>query len=447
MKTRACVTALFLSLTAPALLATPLAHAQGADPVTEVARQRYEDGVKAFDAGRFEDARTAFLQAYALKRHPAVLLNLGQSELRSNHPEDAGMHLQQFLREMPSASPEQKAAAEKGIADAKKKTGFVVVLVDANGADVQIDGASVGKSPLLNVVFVKPGPHVVTATYGGKTATTKVDAKQGTATAANLVIGVPGSATPQPQPQPPQPVAQKPPAQNPAPSTTPTATGAQPQPPAPQPSATTPPPGQTTASTYPPPAESSGISIGTTPETGADQATGTREPFFHWYKRKPIAWVGTGVAGIGLISGITFSSLAAYTSGQADKHAVEIRTFYENPQPGSTISDKERFGGRSPCGPEDNAKLDLPTYSDACNTLREDLSDYDIDVALAATGWTLFGVGVIGTAVYAALDWYPKKNYTGDTTTTSSEPVKPRILAITPSVSPEYQGIGVMGTF
>jgi hypothetical protein len=435
-----------LSVTAPALLAAPLVHAQGTDPVTEVARQRYEDGVEAFDAGRFEDARAAFLHAYALKRHPAVLLNLGQSELRSNHPEDAGMHLQQFLREMPSASPDQKAAAEKGIADAKKKTGFIVVLVDANGADVQIDGNSVGKAPLLNVVFVKPGPHVVSATYAGKTATTKVDAKQGSATAANLVIGVQGAATPQPQP-----AAQKPPAQNPAPSPTPT--GAQPQtptpPPTPPPSGSTPPPGQTTTSNaYPPPA-GSGISTGTTPGAGADQVTtGTREPFFHWYKRKPIAWVGTGVAGIGLISGITFSSLAAYTSNQANKHAMEIRTFYENPQQGSPISDKERFNGRSPCGPEDNAKLDLPTYTEACNTLRKDLSDYDVNVALSATGWALFGVGVIGTAVYAALDWYPKKNYTGDTTTSSSsEPVKPRIVAITPSVSPEYQGIGIMGTF
>src|SRR5262245_710202 len=75
------------------------AWAQGADAVTEVARQRYEEGVKAYDAGRFEDARSAFLQAYALKRHPAVLLNLGLSEIKSKYPEDGGNHLQQFLRE------------------------------------------------------------------------------------------------------------------------------------------------------------------------------------------------------------------------------------------------------------------------------------------------------------------------------------------------------------
>jgi hypothetical protein len=91
-----------LALLAILPVAEPLAHAQGAPPpadsVTVIARQRYNDGVAAFDAGRFEDARAAFLQAYALKHHPAVLLNLGQSEMRSGHYDDGGNHLQQFLR-------------------------------------------------------------------------------------------------------------------------------------------------------------------------------------------------------------------------------------------------------------------------------------------------------------------------------------------------------------
>src|SRR4051812_19549311 len=131
MKLRACVPALLLSFLGPVVLneagltSAPFCErqsfAQASDAVTEVARQRYEEGVKAFDTGRFEDARAAFLQAYALKRHPAVLLNLGQSELRSNHPEDAGNHLQQFLREHKAATPDQRAAAEKGIADAKRR--------------------------------------------------------------------------------------------------------------------------------------------------------------------------------------------------------------------------------------------------------------------------------------------------------------------------------------
>ena len=36
-----------------------------------------------------------------------------------------------------------------------------------------------------------------------------------------------------------------------------------------------------------------------------------REPILDWYKRKPIAWIGTGVAGVGLITGTVFSVLAS----------------------------------------------------------------------------------------------------------------------------------------
>ncbi|WP_155798595.1 hypothetical protein, partial [Sorangium cellulosum] len=204
MKTRACAPVLLLSFIAPALLteagltssplSEPSSFAQSSDPVTEVARQRYEDGVKAYDAGRFEDARTAFRQVYTLKQHPAVLLNLGQSELRSNHLEDAGNHLQQFLREHTTATPEQRAAAEKAIADVKRRTGFIVVVADANGADISIDGTLVGKAPLPDPVFVTPGKHTLFATYQDRSATTQVDAKIGAATPATLTLGTTGAA-------------------------------------------------------------------------------------------------------------------------------------------------------------------------------------------------------------------------------------------------------------
>src|SRR5690349_16263325 len=81
-KRLACAAVLALgvptALTA-AVIATPsTASAQPApDPVTDVARQRYQDGVKAYEAGNYEEARNAFMQAYQLKHLPVVLLNLG----------------------------------------------------------------------------------------------------------------------------------------------------------------------------------------------------------------------------------------------------------------------------------------------------------------------------------------------------------------------------------
>ena len=66
---------------AAALLATLLlapAPALAQDDVTlSMARERFKEGVGYFDKKDFAKARVAFLQAYALKKHPAVLLNLG----------------------------------------------------------------------------------------------------------------------------------------------------------------------------------------------------------------------------------------------------------------------------------------------------------------------------------------------------------------------------------
>jgi hypothetical protein len=424
MKIRVSVTALLLSLAIPTLLtearldfvpgAEPLAMAQ--DPVTEVARQRFGEGVKAFDGGRFEDARAAFLQAYALKRNPMILLNLGQAELKSNHPEDAGNHLQQFLHEATTASPDQKSAAEKGIAEAKKHTAFIVLMVDANGADVSIDGALVGKSPVLEPFFVKPGKHTVLATFNGKSATATVDAKSGSATAANLSLGVAGTA--------PAPVPAPVPVPGPVPGPTPTPTPVSPGPTQPAPTQWTPPPTDQPAPFMGP---------GPVPPTGApDSASGEREPFFHWYTRKPLAWVGTGLAVGGLVVGIAFSAAAGGASATADKHTQQIKDF-------ASTDPKAQFGAIKPCGSTTSAGSDLAGYEAACTALRKDLSAHSGDVAAATVGWVLFGAGVVGTAAYAMIDWFPKKQ-------TATATTRPRVMAM-PVVSPAGQGFAVVGSF
>lgn len=422
MRLTACGAAWIVMFAVPTLLgevgldgapmAERAAQAQPADAVTEVARQRYQEGVKAFDSGKFEDARAAFLQAYALKRHPAVLLNLGLSEVKSGHPEDGANHLQAFLRD-PTGTPDQRASAEKAIAEAKKKAGFVVVIVDANGADVSVDGTAVGKSPLLDPVFVKPGKHTLLATYQGRSATAAIDAKAGTAAAANLQIGVPGAPVVAPVPAP-------------APAPAPAPVGAQPQP-QPQPQPAYVPPGPL-AQPQPEPPQQPILS------TGGDQgSTGEREPFFHWYGRKPLAWVGTGVAGVGLIIGIIGSASAGKASSAADQHTSEIKNYAKtDPVTG--------FGQKPPCGSTDSASGDLPGYEKACTALRKDMSDYNTDVAISAVGWVAFGVGVVGTATYALVDWLPKKNRTAD--------LGPKITGVAPILTPAGErGFGVIGTF
>lgn len=170
-----------------------------------------------------------------------------------------------------------------------------------------------------------------------------------------------------------------------------------------------------------------------------DTVTGTREPFFTWYKKKPIAWVGTGVTAVGLGLGIGGAIGMGVTSSKADQHATEIRDY-------AATDPSTDFGNKPPCGSTEVSGSDLPGYESACDTLRTDLADYDKNKVVTAIGWSLFGVGAIGTAVYAYIDWYSAKPK-ATTTTPETGAIRPRVLAITPTVTTNYQGVGVVGTF
>src|SRR5882724_7293141 len=105
---------LFCALGVAFLVTVPrTSHAQD-DATIEMARQRFREGVQYYDQHQFEKARLAFLQAYALKPHPSVLLNLAQSELRSGHPDDAALHFSQYLRINTAANDADKQETTLG---------------------------------------------------------------------------------------------------------------------------------------------------------------------------------------------------------------------------------------------------------------------------------------------------------------------------------------------
>jgi hypothetical protein len=419
MKTYAIASALLVALALPALateaglsslpFAERAALAQPADPITEVARQRFADGVKAYDSGRYEDARGAFLQAYALKRNPLLLMNLAQSELRAGYAEDAGTHFQQFVREVPTASADQKAVAEKGIADAKKKAAYLVVIVDASGAQVSVDGVAVGKAPLLDPVFVKAGRHTVVATYAGKSATAAVDARTGAATAANLVLGTGGTPAPVAVAPVPTPAPASPPAATPAPSA-PTSTA---------------PASSTPAEAYPePPAAGLGLTTApTSPQPDSTTDTAGKESFFEWYSHKPLAWAGTALTVGGLVVGIVGVASASNDSAQVDDITQQIQT--------QTAKD----------GIKINCNAPPSGYAKACSTLSDSIDSHDTNTVVAGVGFALAGVGAVGTVVYTVFDWYlPQRK-------ASARGFAPHIGSVAPIVAPTVQGLAVAGSF
>lgn len=110
-----------LSFMAPAR-----AEPDAAEPATSAARGTYgaaiTDAVRAYNDGRFADARAHFAAAHALKPNARTLRGLGSCALALAHYEDAERELSQALEEPRGAlSPSLRAETEAMLASAREK--------------------------------------------------------------------------------------------------------------------------------------------------------------------------------------------------------------------------------------------------------------------------------------------------------------------------------------
>lgn len=277
------------------------------DPVTLQARARFKEGVDFYDKGQYENARLAFLQAYALKKHPAVLLNLAQSTAKANHPLEAAKYFQQFLKEATTASPQQKQDAESGLAEVRQKLGRIEVIAP-NGTEITLDEKErLGTAPFPDPIDVDPGSHSLRSS----SETVRVNANAGQKVQARFGGGAP---------LPPPVVAPvvTPPANNPPP--------------------TNPPP-----ETNPPPPD-------------ADSGSGGK-PLPMWP-----GFVGIGVAGAGIIGVIVFAAFKADAQSKADTVAQDIRLKAGPRAPGicssTSQADITRFGPACQTLKDNNDKVD-----------------------------------------------------------------------------------------
>lgn len=95
-----------------------------ADELKDEARNRFDEGVVLYDKGQYEAARAKFLQAYALKKHPTVLLNLASTSLKAGHAKDAEGYYAQYLKETSDDGSAKREEARKGLVEARKAQGL-----------------------------------------------------------------------------------------------------------------------------------------------------------------------------------------------------------------------------------------------------------------------------------------------------------------------------------
>jgi hypothetical protein len=169
---RVLVTAAIVSL-------APGALAQRGD---EMARARALDqqGAKAYQEGRYNDAIRYFGEAYRLGGPPFELWNVAKCYLRLDQPEQAAETLERYLA-LANLPPDDRAEASRQLDELKRRPSTLTIASTPSGATIAIDGKTLAaKTPASTSVGA--GAHTVTLTAPDHAVYTKqVEAKYGRA--------------------------------------------------------------------------------------------------------------------------------------------------------------------------------------------------------------------------------------------------------------------------
>lgn len=148
--------------------AAPGGATTAAPKVLDHADELFEQGATAYDAGRFAEALAKLEQAWGLKRTHDIAGNLGIVELKLGKYPEAATHLAWALQHFPPTESDQARQGFQKEADkARAQSGTLRIHVSVAGADVSVNGRSVGTSPLTEDVYIAPGSANVVARRDG----------------------------------------------------------------------------------------------------------------------------------------------------------------------------------------------------------------------------------------------------------------------------------------
>lgn len=384
------------------LLAPATARAQD-DVTLSMARERFKEGVAYFDKKDFAKARVAFLQAYALKKHPAVLINLAQSELRSGHEAEAAKHFAQYLREQPDAAATERQSAETGLSASKALVAEIALDIDTTGAEVYVDNELEGLAPLPGPIYVMPGAHDIQARKDGKLAKSPISASAGQSTSLTLRLG---------------------------------AGAAKASPPAPERTAAD------TATDSEPAAE---------PPAEEQSPTHARKGFFPWLTSTPGAIVGVSIAGVGLIGGGAFAigSRAAYNAadsvakqiGDQAKADGKLGLDGKPTSAGACFAPSEWLPKTAYATGKTAEQIQqrADEYKASCDKYSSNAKSGDTFKKVSIVSFAVAGAAAVGTIIYYFVD-------SSNQAETSRGSVGPKVLVL-PVYQPGLAGGVVMGTF
>ena len=131
------------------------------------ARDAFQRGVAALDAGQFDVAADAFEQSYQLRAVPSVLINLAIARRGQGRYRDAIAAFERFLAEPgPRATPATIAQANSDMQALRAALPTLVIHVEPATSAIALDGQA--QTPDGNgIITMDPGRHVVEVTSEG----------------------------------------------------------------------------------------------------------------------------------------------------------------------------------------------------------------------------------------------------------------------------------------
>jgi hypothetical protein len=163
--------------------------AQADDATVVRARDLFKRGVDAYDRGVYYEALQAFQEAYSVRPHPAVRVNIANCYDKLDRPAEAIQNFEQFLGSG-SGTPKQQEEVVKALEQLRRRVGRLLLHVAPEGAKVVIDSNDPMRAPIADVVLLKAGRHQLTVSLDRhETAMRVVDISAGGTT--ELTINLP----------------------------------------------------------------------------------------------------------------------------------------------------------------------------------------------------------------------------------------------------------------
>lgn len=134
-------------------------EAKAAPEPNPQAEAHYNAGVAAAQKREWEKACEEFALAFKIESNPQIAANLGHAELKAGRMRSAAEHLDYFLRNDREATPAAKAEIEELLKQAQKHIVTVEINMDQAGAEVLVEGALKGVSPLNKPIFLERGEY------------------------------------------------------------------------------------------------------------------------------------------------------------------------------------------------------------------------------------------------------------------------------------------------